>query len=579
MSYTQENRAFRWETTLGRDKALLESFEGREAVSQPFHFRVRFLSLTAVNLESLLGTAATLTAQRRTAAGPHFHGHLWSIRQCAASADSLFCYEAELVPKFRFLELQAHCRIFHNQSAKQIITTVFGERGLTDFEFDLQGDPPAREYCVQYRETDFHFVSRLLEEEGIYYFFRHEPTKHTLVLSDKKSGLPACPVHATAVYRPVTGDVLVQNPVFEFESMQRLGAGRVSLSDYNFETPKVNLEVSMEGGATGELFEFPGCYPDKSAGDRLARIRLEEQEASLVAVNGTSACDGFRTGHTFSLTAHRQSECNRAYLLLEVKHKGRNAGYQADSDSGADTYENHFTAIPASTPYRPPRLTPKALVRGTQTAVVTGPDGEEIYVDEYGRIQVRFFWNKEQHSCWVRVAQTWAGKNWGAASWPRVGQEVVVDFLEGDPDRPLVIGGVYNADQMPPYALPENKTRAGVRSRSSRGGSASNANEIYLEDKTGQEKMFIQAEKDQEIQVKHDRTMVVANDETIRVGHNRTANISTTDTVTAGTNITMSAGQEIKLSSPGGSITIGPSGIEIMSPGTITIRGSMVLIN
>jgi type VI secretion system secreted protein VgrG len=576
MSYTQEERAFRLDTALGGDMALLQRFEGREAVSEPFCFRVRFLAEQPVDLDALLGTAATLTSQRRNEAGPFFHGHWWSLRQLPKAEDSLHAYEGELVPKLRFLALQSHCQIFHDKDAKQIVTAVLDARGITH-EFDLQATPPKREYCVQYRETDLNFIARLLEEEGIHYYFRHQQGSHILVMSDRTVA-PATPVHDEGEYHPVAGDVTLQNPVFTIETARHSAPRKVTFSDYNFTTPRVDLRLSLEGGQTGEIFDYPGNYPDRDGGDRIARIRLEAEEARLKAIAGTSACDGFRAGHRFALRGHGQSALNTSYRLLAVEHTAVNPAYRAGATE-QNPYSNRFEAMPANVPYRPPRRARKALVHGTQTAVVTGPEGEEIYVDEYGRIRVRFFWSEEEESCWVRVAQTWAGKNWGAVSWPRVGQEVVVDFLEGDPDRPLVIGCVYNADQMPPFPLPENKTKSGVRSRSSRGGGASQCNEIHFEDKSGQEKMFIQAERDQEITVKHDRTVQIANDEMIRVGHNRTSNINTTDSITAGTNVTISAGQEIKLSSPGGSITIGPAGITIQSSGVIVIQGSMVKIN
>ena len=578
MSYTQEHRAFRLDTALGGEQALLESFEGREAVSEPFRFVVRFLSQRPLDLDTLLGTAASLTSQRRNTVGPFFHGHWWSLRQRPELVDSLHAYEGELVPRLHFLHLYAQCRVFHNKNAKQIITAILGERGVANYEFDLQADPPVREYCVQYRETDFNFVSRLLEEEGIFYFFKHEKGKHTLVMSDKKAA-PATPIHADALYHPASGGVLPQNPVFTFTWSRHSAPRKVGFADYNFTTPRVDLSVSLESGTPGELFDYPGLYADKSAGERIARIRLEAHEAKLKSIAGTGACDGFRCGHSFALRGHPQASHNVAYRLLAVEHAASNSAYRADGKRDEGSYTNRFEAMPAADPFRPPQHARKALVHGTQTAVVTGPENEEIYVDEYGRIQVRFFWSGGEHSCWVRVAQTWAGKGWGAAHWPRVGQEVVVDFLEGDPDRPLVIGCVYNADQMPPFSLPEHKTKSGVRSRSSRGGSAANGNEIHFEDKTGQEKLFVQAERDQEIVVKNDRNVQVAHDETIRVGHNRTANITTTDTVTAGSNITVSAGNEIKFSAPGGSITIGSTGIIIQSPMTIVVQGSLVKIN
>ncbi len=613
MAYTQENRTFRLDTKLGGESTLLESFEGREAISEPFRFTVKFLAEKPVDMEGLLGTPAVVTTQKDFADSKlYFHGYFWNIRQRAESEDGLLAYEAELVPWLRLLELQVHCRIFHNSTAQDIISTVFSDRALTNYRFDLQSTLPKRDYCVQYRETDLNFVSRLLEEEGIYYYFQHSKDKHELVLTDKKAGLPPCPASANAQYHPLAGGLGISNPVFELETLRQMHAGRVELNDYNYETPKVSLAASLDGAAKGDLYEYPGRYTTKSDGDRYARIRLEEEEALFSAISGSGSCAGFRTGHTFQLAGHSQRDLNRQYLLVSIEHSGQNQSYLADASAKAAKYHNKFRAIPACVQYRPPRLTRKAVVHGTQTAVVTGPDGQEIYTDQYGRIQVRFFWTgSDSNSCWVRVAQTWAGKNWGAIAIPRVGQEVVVDFLEGDPDRPLVIGSVYNADQMPPYDLPANKTRSGVRSHSSQGGSVSNCNEIYFEDSIGNEMLFVQAERDNQIKVKHDRMKDITNDETIKVGHNRTTNVSNNDSLTVGSDrtgnigkndsltvgsdrsanvgkddslqvgakLSVVAGEQIQFTAPGGSITIGSSGITIQSPMTIVIQGAMVKIN
>lgn len=598
MAYTQENRTFRLDTTLGGETTLLERFEGREGISEPFRLIVRFLTVKPIDMDGLLGKAASVTTQKDFADRQVLcHGHFWIIRQLAEGHDGLFAYEAELVPWLKFLELHRHCRIFHKSSVEEIVSTIFSDRGLIHYRFDLQSPLAKREYCVQYRETDLNFVSRLLEEEGIFYFFQPAEDKHELVLTDKKVGLPPCPGGANSQYHPLVGGAGISNSVFKVESRRQMHAGGVAFNDYNYETPKVSLSATLGSSPIGVLFDYPGRYGTKSDGDRYARIRLEEQEVQFTGVTGAGSCAGFRSGHTFQLAGHSQRDLNKQYLLFRIEHRGQNQSYRADEVSKGAEYQNVFHAIPAAVQYRPPRSSKRAIVHGTQTAVVTGPQGQEIYTDKYGRIQVRFFWTDgaESDSCWVRVAQTWAGKNWGAVTIPRVGQEVVVDFLEGDPDRPLVIGSVYNADQTPPYDLLANKTRSGIRSHSSTGGAVSNCNEIYFEDQMGQEVLFVQAERDNLVNVKHDRAKKIGNDETISVGHNRSASvsgndslsvasdrsatISNNDAIKVGAKFSIVAGEEIKLSGPGGSITIGAEGITIQSPMLVVIQGEMVKIN
>jgi type VI secretion system secreted protein VgrG len=285
VAYTQENRTFRLDTKLGCESTLLESFEGREAISEPFRFTVKFLSQKPLDMDGLLGTAVVLTVQKDFADTElYFHGHLWSIRQLAGSQDGLFPYEATFVPLLRLLELQAHCRIFHNSTVQDIVSKVFSDRGLANYRFDLQSAPPKREYCVQYRETDLNFVSRLLEEEGIYYYFQHAKDKHTLVMTDKKANLPACPSSASAQYHPVTGGLGLSNSVFELEALRQMRAGRVEFNDYNYETPKVSLSASLDSAKTGDLYDYPGRYTTKSDVDRYARFRLEVDEARFSAI-------------------------------------------------------------------------------------------------------------------------------------------------------------------------------------------------------------------------------------------------------------------------------------------------------
>jgi type VI secretion system secreted protein VgrG len=611
--YTQQDRAFRLDTKLGGENTLLASFEGTESVSKPFRFSVRFLSEKPVDLSSLLGTDAVITVQEELSSTPvYFHGKIWSLQQCSATEQDMLAYEAELVPTLRLLALQRKCRIFHKATVRTIVSSIFESNSLKDYEFDLQGDLPMRDYCVQYRETDLNFVSRLLEEEGIFYFFQHKKDHHKLILTDKKAGLPRCPADAAANYHPLEGGARVSSPVFALKSRRRLRSGTVELTDYNYETPKISLAASLDNSSQGKLFQYPGRYATKSDGERYARIRLEEEEAQIAEVVGSGACAGFRAGHSFQLSGHAQRDWNRQYFVLSVHHSGENQTYRGDAQSQAAKYRNTFRAIPQTVQYRPPRITPAAIVHGTQTAIVIGPEGQEIDTDSYGRVQVRFFWaGAETNSCWVRVAQTWAGKNWGSIAIPRIGQEVVVEFLEGNPDRPLIIGSVYNADQMPPYDLPANKTRSGIRSHSTTGGAVSNCNEIYFEDRKGEEVLFFQAERDHQVNIKHDCTTTIGNDQTLTVKHNRdatvsnndslavkadrsanitknesltvgadrTAKIAKNDSVQIGAKLSVVAGEEIKLSTPGGSITIGAEGITIQSPMTIVVQGAMVKIN
>jgi type VI secretion system secreted protein VgrG len=596
--YTQVERAFRLDTELGGESALLESFEGTEAISTPFHFLVRFLTEKPLQMKNLLRTEATITVQKDLAANDtYFHGHFWSVQQRADSVDGLFAYEAELVPFLKLLELEVHCRAFHTATVEEIVSSIFADRGLEHYRFDLQSSLPKRDYCVQYRETDLNFVSRLLEEEGIFYFFQHAPGKHELVLTDKKAGLPVCPSVSGAQYHPLNGGIGEADAVSDLDVQYRLHAGAAASNDYNFETPKVSLSSSLDGSSKGSLYDYPGRYATKSDGDRYVRIRLEAEETRSATILGTSNCAGFRSGHLFQLRSHPQNELNKQYLLIGIQHTGVNQSYRGSADSHGASYRNSFRAIPQTLQYRPPRVSPRALVHGTQTAVVTGPASQEIFTDQYGRVKVQFFWNtdSEKSSCWIRVAQTWAGKNWGSVAIPRVGQEVVVDFLEGDPDRPLIIGCVYNADQMPPYTLPANKTRSGVRSHSSEGGATSNCNELYFEDLKGQELLFLQAELDYQLKVKHDRKEEIGNDDALQIGHNRStsvavndsmsvgsdrsADIGKNDSVTVGAKFSVVAGEEIQFSAPGGSITIGADGITIQSPMTVVIQGAMVQIN
>ena len=573
MANTQADRPYRVKTPLGDDALLLDSFQGDEAISQPFRFVLRLLSAdAAVDLHGMLNKPVVLTLRCSDDSERHIHGNINRFTQLEYQDNGLFAYEAEVVPWLWFLSLFSDCRIFQNMTAQAIVEQVFSGRGFSDYRFDVQATLPTREYCVQYRETDLNFVSRLLEEEGIFYFFEHTVDKHTLVMADSKTSFAACPKQAVARYSPATGALLEDDTVFTLLCQQRVHTGMVSINDYNFEQPNVSLLSSSSGTQNGEIYDYPGKHGVKDDGDRYARIRLEEQEVRLQSVSGSSSCRGFQTGYKFTLTEHYRDDANQDYTLTSIHHDGRNTSYLAGAGDEF-SYSNRFEGIPASVDYRPPRLSRKPVVQGSQTALVVGKAGEEIWVDNYGRIKVQFYWDRqgvdnENSSCWIRVAQTWAGKNWGAIQIPRIGQEVVVDFLEGDPDRPIVIGSVYNADQMPPYTLPDEQTKSALKSMSSKGGGG--FNEIRFEDNAGSEQVFIHAEKDMDLRVKNDCKEWIGEDRHLIVTRDRMEKIS-------GDSHSQVVGNRIAQIGGDRNLAVaGKEAIEITGQHSLTIKGDVV---
>jgi len=497
---------------------LLDSFVGVERVSDPFRFVLRLLSPDPnVDMQSLLTKPAVLTFQLAGDAERHIHGNICRMKLLEVGADAMAAYEAEVVPWFWFLTLFSDCRIFQNMAVPDIVEKVFKDRGFTDFRANLQGTYNPREFCVQYRETDFNFVSRLLEEEGIFYYFEHTEDKHTMVLADDVSAFAACPNQpndASVQFAPTTGGRLDNDVVFTLEAEYRVQTGTASHTDYDFTKPNASLFATLAGTQKGEAYDYPGKYATKDDGDHYARIRLEELEVGISTVRGASNCMGFESGYKFTLTNHYRDAANMDYTLLMVEHRARNTSYSAGQVDPFE-YKNRFEAIPNSVPFRPARRARKPVIDGTQTAVVVGKSGEEIWTDQYGRVVVQFFWDRqgtsnENSSCWIRVAQGWAGKQWGYICIPRIGQEVIVSFLEGDPDRPIITGSVYNAVQMPPYTLPDNQTQSTWKSMSSKGGGG--FNELRFEDKKGSEQIFIHGEKDMDMRIKNDRREWIGED-------------------------------------------------------------------
>lgn len=528
-TYSQDNRPLRVDTVLGADDLLLTSFSGQEAVSSPFWFTLDLLSEDAqIDPEKMLRSPISITMELADGAERVMHGMVRRFVQMG-QRDDLTSYRAEMVPWLWFLSLTMDCKIYQEKSVLDIVEEVFKEQGFSDFDIKTVGSYEPREYCVQYRESHLNFVSRLLQEEGIFYFFEHTKDKHTLVLADSASSVKAVPNQSSARIATGPGPWQDEDVILSLQHERAVRAGAVTYRDYDFEKPATQLEGSSKGDGEGEVYDYPGGFVEIDAGDRYARIRMEELEQQGEMVRGSGTCRAFITGHKVDITKHYRKAVNTSYQLLQVRHTG-SAGDFSTRDAASLDYSNEFVAIPAKVPYHPPRTAQKPVMHGSQTAKVVGKSGEEIWVDKHGRVKVQFHWdrtgkNDENSSCWIRVASTWAGKGWGMIQLPRIGQEVIVDFLEGDIDHPIVTGRVYNGDQTPPYELPKNQTQSGVKSRSTKQGGTDNYNEIRFEDNKGKEEILVHAEKDLLTEVENDETRTVGNDRTTTIQNDETQTI------------------------------------------------------
>jgi len=562
MGFVQEQHRLAISTPLGDNVLLLRAFNGSEAISQLFRFDLDLLSESdSIRFEDIVGKNVTLRIDDSNGVERHWNGFISRFAQ-GTQDGRLTAYHAQMVPWPWFLTRTADCRIFQNQKVPDIIQKIFADLKFRDFELRLYGTYTPRDYCVQYRETDFNFVSRLMEEEGICYFFDHQDGKHVLILADDAAAHKPCPTQKTARCGfQGQGMTYKEDLITEWHYHEEFRPGAWAQTDYNFEMPSTNLAVTVNGKNPYEIYEYPGEHRVRTDGDRLARIRLQEQRAPAKIGQGASTCRGFSSGFQFTLQDHYRKDVNQAWLLTSVRHTATEGGAYGVGTGGGDesAYRNSFECIPFSTPFRPRRMTPQPFVQGCQTAVVVGPGGEEIYTDNYGRVKVQFHWDREgkkneNSSCWIRVSHPWAGQGWGAVSIPRIGQEVIVDFLEGDPDQPIIVGRVYNAGQMPPFGMPGGAMISGVKSNSTKGGGG--FNEISLNDTKGTELINIHAQYDQQKKVEHDERVNVGNDRTEQVGHDekitignsRTEKVGVNETITIGSNRTESVGANEKIS-------------------------------
>ena len=490
-------------TPLGDGALSALSFEGVEEISQPFAFTLTAASREPwIDPKALLGKAVDVTLKGGDGVARPFNGVVTWISQGSSRVTM------EVRPWLWLLTFSRNHRVFQNLAVADILAQVFADYPLADMRNDLVRSYPKIEYCVQYGESDFAFVSRLLERDGIAYRFEHEAGRHTLVLIDDPAKFPTCPNAATVPWLALEGGNtwLSDARLDSAELVQTIVPDGFKATDYNFITPATSL-LATEG--RGKVYEYPGGFSQKADAEAAAKRRDEELTALALTMRATSPLRHLASGASFTLSGHPTAAFNRKYVLFRIHHSAERR-----------LYSNTFTAFPADVPFRPARVTPAPRIAGSQTALVVGPEGKEIWVDQYGRIKLQFHWDRlgkkdADSSCWVRVSQSWSGKTWGAFTLPRIGQEVVVSFLNGDPDRPLVTGCVYNGDNPVPYALPDNQTRTTLKSQSTPDGGG--FNELRFEDKAGEEEVFLQAQKDLNITVLNNATETVKTDRTVTV--------------------------------------------------------------
>jgi type VI secretion system secreted protein VgrG len=537
----------------GSDEELrVLSFGVTEGISQLFSIDLEIVTENdALDFEQIIGQAGILTIQQYEEEEPrYFHGIISRFEQ-GTSGLRFTTYNATVVPKIWYLMHKHNCRIFQQMSVRDIVQKILKELGLPgdEYQFILQTDPPKREYCVQYRESEFDFISRLLEEEGIFYFFEHHNNKHILVMGDSISAHKAIQGESQIIFHePRPGQVADEPHIYTFNYTEEILSGKVTLKDYNFKKPALNLKGEKTGDKNTELevYDYPGKFDEPGRGNNLAKVRLEEYQTVKKEGSGATTCTHFAAGFFFTMEEYPRDDFNKKYLITQHQISGSQPQVlEETAGEGGSRFSSSFECIPFEVPYRPDRVTPKPVVEGSQTAIVVGPQGEEIYTNEHGQVKVQFHWDREgqmdeKSSCWIRVSQLWAGRSWGAMYIPRIGQEVIVDFLEGDPDRPIITGRVYHGTNKPPYPLPAEKTKSTIKSDSSKGGGGSN--EFRFEDKKGQEEVYLHGQKDWNILIENDKGQTVGHDETLSVGNNRTKTVGVDQSETIGSNKTINVG-------------------------------------
>jgi type VI secretion system secreted protein VgrG len=648
MPLTQEGRILRLLTPLATDVLMIKRFRGSEGLSKLFRYELDIvhdhesqLDLTPMvaDINQLIGQPMSVRARLADGAERHFSGICVRFTQ-GVRKRRYTKYHAVVVPHVWILTQRIQSRIFQNLSVPDILKKIFAEFQVT---FEHQGTFEPRNYCVQYGESDFDFASRLMEEEGMFYYFVHDETTHRMVIANTPSSHQPCPNGSSFPYSVDLGDTENRrSSISGWNTLHQLRTGKYTTWDHNFELPHSQLEAEKTSiftygnNSSLEAYEFPGGYAkrfdgvDRGGGEqpsnvqkifedrrRVVEIRQQEIDVAGRTIKASTDTCNLTAGYRFELTNHPASDVNGNYVLTDLGIEiAQSPEYESDGDV-ENPVNVSFYCMPhggGKPPFRPARKTAKPIIHGAQTAVVVGPSGEEIFTDKYGRVKVQFHWDRdnqvnESSSCWIRVAQTLAGNKWGAMFIPRIGMEVIVNFLDGDPDRPVITGAVYNAAAMPPYTLPDEKTKSTLKTNSSKGGNG--FNELRIEDKKGSEQIFIHAEKNQDIRVKndcmetilHDRHLIVENEQfekvkkdkhlqvlgdhsekiggtmSISVGSDLQEKVSQNYALDAGMAVHIKAGMTAVIEA-GTSLTLKVGGNFInINPGGIFIKGTMVMLN
>jgi len=650
-SLKQADRLMQFTSPLGKDELLIESIEGSEGISRLFDYSVDLVATvdTSIDPKDMIGAKVSVAIALSDAVGSRYVNGIVAAFEQRPGDTEFNVYRARIVPAMWQLTLSSNCRVFQDKTVLDIVKEVLNPYGLTAQD-NTDGSYEQLEYCTQYSETDFHFVSRLLEESGIFYWFEHTDQDNKIMLGDGRNAYQDCPLSASIPYsKAVSGEEGAYGAwVREFNATATMVSGKHATAEYNYkqyvrEDVPDKASASPYGNNAFDDYLYPAGaegYADGApdVSKKLETLFLDTRSLAADSIAEVFRGDGnarsFCAGYTFTQTGNPRDAWNRKYLLTTVLHKvDQVPSYRAVDAEQKDGYSNQFTAVSSDIVFKPAQTVAKPRIYGPQTAVVVGSAGEEIHIDSQGRVQVRFFWDKKNDDSsivdctWVRVAQSWAGNGWGSYFWPRVKDEVVIQFLNGDPDNPMITGSVYNGVNTPKYALPDNKTRSGLVTRSSTGGSGANANELRFEDKMGSEQIYIHAEKDMDVSIEHDRRISVGNNDSLivtgnqseqigsnfnrqiksnaveqiggnsdlaissnqteQVGGSHSLNVGSSQSIQVGTaysmnagqtvyinagmNVVIQAGMELSLSGPGGFITIGPSGV--------AISGTMVLIN
>ena len=539
-------------TVLSAEQLKFRAMRGREALSELFEFEVDMVSPSFnLDLKKLLGTS--LTIEVTDGGAPRFLNGTVVRFELVGRANETgrhYVYRALVQPWLWYLTRTTDCRIFQSKSVPEVLDEVLGKYGF-EFEKRLTGSYRPWEYCVQYQESDFAFVSRLMEHEGIAYHFEHSSDSHLLVLADDTGGYGKLPGYPAIAYRPRDRVLHAMEPcIDQWRVAEQITSGRVMLDDFDFKKSRASLQSVRQDPkghdhSSYEVYEWLGGYSEHQQGDTYATIRLQELQCAHELAAGHTNVVGMAPGYLFEMTHCPRESDNREYLVTETRYDLQEPEYSTGATESICQFD--FTVLPSNVPYRPARKTPKPRTNGPQTATVVGP--EEIWTDRFGRVKLQFRWDRygqadENSSCWVRVSSNWAGANYGTMHMPRVGQEVIVDFIGGEPDRPIITGRVYNNDQMPPWELPANATASGILTRSSSGGAANQANMLRFEDRTGAEQILLHAERNLDVEVEADETHTTDGTRTTVIGGHESSTYKSGETrdITAGAKETITGG-------------------------------------